>query len=176
MHNTWICPTLIIYSRKHEILNGRFEYHALYESLDSDLQSEWEHVVSNRQRKQLSDEEAVHGNKRYETQKKLVKAFYDHHIPLLLGSDFAGMPFVYPGYSLHEEMKLLSSIGIPNHDILQMATYHPAEFLGITESYGAVEVNKIADLIIFSANPIEHIENSTKIDAVLKSGRLVTHK
>jgi Amidohydrolase family len=139
-HKTWICPTLIVYKRKNEIRNEHFEDHTLYESLDVDLKKEWEEVKIKRKNKQLNHEEIVSANNRFENQKKLVKTFYDNKIPFLLGSDFAGMQFVYPGYSFHEEMALLGSIGIPNMDILQMATYNATEFLGITELYGTIEV------------------------------------
>lgn len=83
------------------------------------------------------------------------------------------MQFVYPGFSFHEEMELLSSIGIPNIEILKMATYNPAEFFGITELYGTVEVNKMADLVLFGENPVENIKYSLKIDLVIKAGKIV---
>lgn len=173
IHTTWICPTLIIYKRKHEILNGHFEYNDIYERLDSDLKFEWEQVKKKRQSKNPGEEEIKIGNKRFENQKKLIKTFYDNKISFLLGTDFAGMQFVYPGYSYHEEMELLSNLGISNFDILKMATYNPTVFLGIDDLYGTVEANKIADLILFSENPAERINSSLKIDLVIKTGKIV---
>lgn len=173
MHNTWICPTLIIYKRKNEILNGYFEYNEIYESLDNDVKFEWEQVKKKRQSKTINEEETKNGNNRFENQKKLVKTFYDNRISFLLGTDFAGMQFVYPGYSYHEEMELLSSLGISNFDILKMATYNPTVFLGIDELYGTVEVNKMADLVLFSENPVENIKYSLKIELVIKAGKIV---
>ncbi len=41
-NGNWICPTLIIYKRKYEFVKGEYLYHLLYESLDSDLKTEWE--------------------------------------------------------------------------------------------------------------------------------------
>ncbi len=173
MHNTWICPTLIIYKRKYEILNGQFYYNDLYETLDNDLKFEWEQVKKKRQNRKISDEETKNGNTRFINQKNLVKTFYINKIAFLLGADFAGMQFIYPGYSYHEEMELLSSLGISNFDILKMATYNPAVFLGIDELYGTVEVNKMADLVLFGRNPVENIKYSQKIDLVIKAGKIV---
>ncbi len=102
-----------------------------------------------------------------------MKIFHDNKIPILLGTDFAGMPFVYQGYSLHEEMKLLESIGISQFEILKMATLNPTIYLEISEEYGTIEVNKMADLIIFDKNPIEKIENTLSISNVIKSGKIV---
>jgi len=172
-YNTRFCPTLLVYKRKFEILNNQFEHNDLYDGLDNELKSEWEQVKRKRQGKSLSKEELKNGNNRYENQKKLVKIFYDNKIPFLIGTDFAGMQFVYPGYSYHEEMTLLGGLGISNFDILTMATYNPAVFLGIEELYGSVEENKMADLVIFSANPVENIEHTRKIELVIKAGKIV---
>lgn len=172
-HNTWICPTLIIYKRKYEFLNNYFVYNELYENLENDLKVEWEQVKMKRNSKTVNGEDIKNGNNRFENQKKLVKAFYDNRISFLLGTDFAGMQFIYPGYSYHEEMELLSSIGISNFDNLRMAAYNPVVFLGIEELYGTVEVNKMADLVIFSKNPVDNIKNSMKIKTVIKAGKIV---
>ncbi len=169
----WFCPTLIIYKRKNEMLNGHFEYNSLYQGLDSSLKAEWEQVKSKMESKEVAKADVASRNERFENQKRLVKTLYNNKVNLLLGTDFAGMQFVYPGYSLHEEMKLLSDIGIANFDILKMGTYNAAAFLGITKLYGTVEVNKMADLVIFNKNPIEDITNSTQIDLVIKAGQIV---
>ena len=170
-NGNWICPTLIIYKRKYEFVKGEYLYHLLYESLDSDLKTEWE------QSKNLTvpknETEIENAKNRLDNQKQLVKIFHDNKIPILLGTDFAGMPFVYQGYSLHEEMKLLESIGISQFEILKMATLNPTIYLEISEEYGTIEVNKMADLIIFDKNPIEKIENTLSISNVIKSGKIV---
>lgn len=170
-NGNWICPTLIIYQRKYEFVKGKYLHHLLYESLDSDLKTEWE------QSKNLTapkDEAAIENAKnRLDNQKQLVKIFHDNKIPILLGTDFAGMPFVYQGYSLHEEMKLLENIGISQFEIFKIATLNPTIYLGISEEYGTVEINKMADLIIFNKNPIEKIENTLSISNVIKSGKIV---
>ena len=172
-NNTWICPTLIIYKRKFEFSKKEFYLHALYNELDIDLKTEWEHVKKKWQSKALTEEETIHSQTRYENQKKLVKSFYDNEIPFLLGTDFAGMQFVYPGYSLHEEMALLQSIGIPPFDILKMATYNPALFFEVADLYGSVEHKKMADLIILDESPIVDIQNTLKISSVIKAGKMV---
>ncbi len=175
-NNTWLCPTLMIYKRKSEFANNEFYVHPLINELDVDLIHEWEQVKKNRQNKVLTQEGVLHAQNRFENQKKLVKSFYDGGVPLLLGTDFAGMQFIYPGYSLHEEMALLQSIGIPTFEILKMATINPAEFFGITELYGTVEKKKMADLIILNENPIVNISNTLNIKMVLKAGKIVKSK
>lgn len=173
---TWICPTLIIYKRKAEFAKKEFFAHDLYNDLDNDIKNEWEQVKKTKQNKIFTEEEALRAEERYKKQKLLVRKFYDKGIPLLIGTDFAGIQFVYPGYSLHEEMDLLQSIGIPPFAILKMATLNPAIFLGIRESYGTVEKKKMADLIILDENPISDIRNTLKINTVVKAGKIVNSK
>ena len=166
----------MIYKRKSEFANNEFYVHPLINELDVDLINEWEQVKKNRQNKVLTQEDVLHAQNRFENQKKLVKSFYDGGVPLLLGTDFAGMQFIYPGYSLHEEMALLQSIGIPTFEILKMATINPAHFFGITELYGTVGKKKMADLVILNENPIIDISNTLNIKMVLKAGKIVKSK
>jgi len=172
-NNTWVCPTLIIYKRKAEFAQNEFYIHSLYTHLDIDLKNEWEQVKKKWQSKTLTREEVLGAHEKFENQKKLVKNFYDNGIRLLLGTDFAGMQFIYPGYSLHEEMALLQNIGIPPSEIIKMATIYPALFLGINTTYGSVEEKKMADLIVLNENPIIDIRNALKINTVLKAGKIV---
>jgi imidazolonepropionase-like amidohydrolase len=58
---------------------------------------------------------------------------------------------------------------------LQTATSNPAKFLGIEAGYGSVEPGKIADLVLLSANPLDNIRNTGKINAVIAQGRLFDH-
>ncbi|MDX2286959.1 MAG: amidohydrolase family protein [Bacteroidia bacterium] len=170
---SWVCPTLIVYKRKQELAAGKYAYHPLYEGLDPALKLEWEQTRISRQQRPLSVSDIAQAETRYESRKKLVKDLFDAGIPLLTGSDFAGMPFVYPGYSLHEEMAALQSAGIPPFEILKMAVYNPAVFLGAEDRYGTIEAGKTADLVILDQNPAEDITHASDISLVIKSGKLV---
>ncbi len=55
--------------------------------------------------------------------------------------------------------------------VLQAATLNPAIYLGARDSLGTVDVGKIADLVILEANPLQDIENTRRIHAVVLGGR-----
>jgi len=55
-------------------------------------------------------------------------------------------------------------------EAIQSATYNPALYWGITATTGSVEKGKRADLILLRANPLENIDNTTKIEAVVSNG------
>jgi imidazolonepropionase-like amidohydrolase len=80
------------------------------------------------------------------------------------------------GPSLHRELKNLSACGLSNYDVLKTATINPAIYFGIQKDYGTVEKNKIADLVILEQNPIENINNTQSIFAVIQNGKLISNE
>ncbi len=56
---------------------------------------------------------------------------------------------------------------------LQAATRSPARFLGELDRAGTVEPGKIANLLLLTANPLDDIRNTQKIDSVVLRGKLV---
>jgi imidazolonepropionase-like amidohydrolase len=78
-----------------------------------------------------------------------------------------------PGFGLHEEFRLLARGGMSNYEILRAATLEPARYLNATDSSGTVAVGKLADLVLLSANPIDAIRNTARIEAVVANGRLI---
>ena len=92
-------------------------------------------------------------------------------VKLLAGSD-APQPFLFPGFSLHDELALLVRAGLTPLEALQTATINPAEFFGMQGALGTVEQGKVADLVLLDANPLENIANTKRIAAVIANGRL----
>ncbi|HSP56390.1 MAG TPA: amidohydrolase family protein, partial [Dehalococcoidia bacterium] len=64
--------------------------------------------------------------------------------------------------------------GLTPSEALDAATRAPAEFLGRLDSLGTISQGRIADLVHLDADPLEAIENTKKIDAVILDGRLIS--
>jgi imidazolonepropionase-like amidohydrolase len=96
-------------------------------------------------------------------------------VGILAGTDSAA-PELVPGFSLHEELVLLMQAGLSPMQALQAATRNPAEFMGVIQKQGTVEVGKNADLLLLDANPLEDISNTTKISALVIGGELVDRR
>jgi cytosine/adenosine deaminase-related metal-dependent hydrolase len=103
---------------------------------------------------------------------KIVGAMQRAGIRLLAGSD-APNPYIFPGFSLHDELELLVRAGLSPLEALQTATVNPAKFLGIEKEIGTIEKGKLADLILLDANPLVDISNTKKINAVVANGRFL---
>ena len=93
-------------------------------------------------------------------------------VKILAGTDSAA-PYVFPGFSLHEELALLVQAGLTPMEALQTATRNPAEFLSKLDSQGTIVVGKNADLLLLDANPLDDLRNTQKIRAVVIRGKLL---
>ena len=62
--------------------------------------------------------------------------------------------------------------GFSPNEALQAATRLPAEFLRLSDA-GTIQQGKRADLVLLSANPLDDIHNTTKIDAVVLRGQFL---
>ena len=103
----------------------------------------------------------------------IVGAMHRARVRILAGSDTPN-PYVFPGFSLHDELGLLVRSGLNPLEALQAATRNAAEFLGTLDEVGTVERGKRADLVILDGNPLEDIANTKRIHAVIVNGRVVS--
>ncbi len=109
--------------------------------------------------------------KAIDIRRKLILALHEAGASLLLGSD-APQIFNVPGFSLHHELSFLVAAGLTPYAALQTGTTAPARFFGLNT--GTIEVGKIGDLVLLDANPLENIDNSSRVHGVLLAGRWAT--
>ncbi len=101
-----------------------------------------------------------------------VRGMHAAGVHLLAGTD-AGSVFVYPGFSLHEELGyMVKDAGLTPKAALWTATVGPARFLHLADSLGAIAPGKIADIVLLDADPLIDIGNTRRISAVMQGGKL----
>jgi hypothetical protein len=95
----------------------------------------------------------------------------EENVQFLAGTD-VGVVFMYPGFSLHDELEqLVRTVGFSSMQALAVATNGVPRFYGETGGSGAVEPGQTADLVLLDANPVADIRNTTRIRAVSVGGR-----
>ena len=91
---------------------------------------------------------------------------------ILPGTD-AAVALMYPGFSLRDELGyFVDRIGMTPAEALVSATRASADFSGMLDSLGTIEVGKLADLVLLDADPLVDIRNVGRVDAVIARGKL----
>ncbi|MFI7676646.1 amidohydrolase family protein [Actinophytocola sp. NPDC049390] len=98
---------------------------------------------------------------------RTVRRLHEAGVPLMTGTD-TGTVAVWPGFSVHDELELFVSAGIPPMAALYAATAEPADFLGTRT--GRIAPDHAADLAILDANPLVDIRNTQKLSGVVVRG------
>lgn len=102
---------------------------------------------------------------------EVVQLLHKAGVPFLAGTDTPPGVYIFPGFSLHEELQRFVAAGFTPLEALQTATLNPARFWGMEEQLGTVEKGKLADLVLLNANPLDDIANTQKISGVIVNGR-----
>jgi imidazolonepropionase-like amidohydrolase len=106
---------------------------------------------------------------------RAVKYLHDLGHPLLLGSDTPSGPIYgnQPGYDTYREMRAMAQAGIPLDAVFRAATINNAKQFGLDRDYGTVQVGKIANLLLLTANPLESVRAWSMIDRVVLRGVVI---
>ena len=106
--------------------------------------------------------------------KEFTKALSDAGVPLLTGTD-SPLPGLYPGYSIHDDLRLLIDAGLTPYQALSAATRVPGEFIAKylpkAPRFGTVASGRRADLVLLRDNPLIHLATAKKPLGVMTGGR-----
>jgi hypothetical protein len=77
------------------------------------------------------------------------------------------------GAATQRELELLVQAGIGPLDVVRIATYNSAVFLGKADQLGTVDTGKLADLVLLDKDPAADINNVKSIAFVMKNGQII---
>ncbi len=97
---------------------------------------------------------------------KMTKLLFDKGVPIIPGTDY------YTGFTLLRELELYSNAGIPNIDVLKIATLDSANVVGQSNNTGSITVGKFADLVLIDGDPLSDITDLRKAVLVLQGNKL----
>jgi len=170
-----ITPTLFISKTLAEIGETDHRGDSLLAYIDPKIQATYQQRVRSAKRQ---PEESVRFMKKFGAAcAALVPKMYAAGINIVAGSDCGAFnSFVYPGSSIHEEIKLLVASGLTPAEGLRTATVNGPEFMGVERRYGGLEPGKSADLIVLERNPLDDIRAIDGIRAVHSHGKLYSRQ
>jgi len=166
-NNTWQVPALIWAQTMTSMGDSTLMVDPRLKYVPVSVQRDWE-LESLRVRTSPDALERV--KKQSARELELVNTMWRAGVQFMAGSD-GPEPYVFPGFSLHAELEWLVRVGFSPTQALQSATLGPALFLAKLDKFGVVEAGHAADLVLLEANPLEDIRNTTKIAAVIVSGK-----
>lgn len=101
---------------------------------------------------------------------RFARLLHEAGVPMTLGTDQAN-PFVAPGASLMQEMKLHEDAGIEKWDILRMATSEAARILRLDAKTGQIVAGLEADIVFTERNPLQSFDAFLAPRLVISNGR-----
>lgn len=184
-----LVPTLIVQSPQlrasDPLFNGRRKADDVeFADAPATLLENWRQVAATEVLGQpFPDEDRAAMARHYRYLVDLLHRMYLAGVPILAGTDASfpqGTPWIWPGYSLHDELELLVAVGLSPMEAIASATGRAAQQMGLTD-VGAVAPGMRADLVLLSGNPAEDITHTRDIEGVWVNGveldrdRLLTH-
>lgn len=164
-NNTWQVPTLTIAAARQNRVFDREEWRDDFRYLPPSVRDQWTESAINFSEIATPEKSIAYANWAYE----MIGHLDDKRIGIMAGTD-TPIFFLTPGFSLHEELRLLVKGGLSPLKALEAATIRPAEYFNLQEKLGTIEAGKLADLVLLNANPLKEITNTQKITAVIKNG------
>ncbi|HEY7515209.1 MAG TPA: amidohydrolase family protein, partial [Vicinamibacteria bacterium] len=150
-NRTWQCPTLA-WERGGNLLDER---DLARDPLAKYAPASWKEGTWKRFTNLILNEWTVDdlATRRRFVEKELavVRAMHRAGIPFLAGTDTAAGVYIFPGFSLHDELSNFVSAGFTPLEALQTATLRPAQFLALEDRLGRVEAGMLADLVLLDA-------------------------
>ena len=72
-------------------------------------------------------------------------------------------------------MSMMVKCGMTPHQAITAATLNAAEACLVENTYGTIEPEKKADILILNKNPLDDINNIRDVHMVIKNGRILNH-
>ncbi|MEO7443989.1 MAG: amidohydrolase family protein, partial [Ferruginibacter sp.] len=175
--NTVLCPTLVVVGNYDKMLGGNYHFSTEELSLGDPFAIASvinypmpDTVLAARYIKLLSTPEQISRVKTtdsimYANLARLVSA----GVTIATGTD-AGNIGTQHVSSYFEELRAMQAAGMNMWQLLEASTINGAKATGEQETLGSVSKNKIANMVLLSANPLERIENWRKVDDVIIKG------
>ncbi len=92
----------------------------------------------------------------------LVKKLYDKGVPIVAGTDNIA------GFTLHRELELYADAGIPEMEVLKIASINSAKLVGAAHYLGSITEGKSADVLLVDGNPLKDMSALRNISLVVK--------
>ena len=106
----------------------------------------------------------------FDWKRQFVSALHASGQRFLVGTDTPN-PGMVPGFSLVEELLVLTETGMSRAEVLRAATVGAAEFMEMPGEFGVIRVGARADLVLLRENPLADLRALHGPEGVMVRGR-----
>jgi hypothetical protein len=171
-NGTFVCPTLYSFAWLAQAHIGPpFADDARLEFLPASRRGMLREMVT--ETEQRTTDERERARRVYDAQVRLLRTFVDRDVQILAGTDYTQYPLLFPGLSLHDELKSLVDAGLSTLIAIRAATSKVGEYLR-DDRVGCLRQACGANLILLEGNPLEDINNVSKVRAVVLAGDYIS--
>ena len=177
-NKTILCPTLIVHSgylktfgqnlniSNHELLKA--DAYQLGSLLD--LKHLPDATFVNRYKNYANSQQSIESLQKTDSISLAnLKILSDAGILIVTGTDAGNIGTLHASSYL-QELKAMQKSGMSNWKIIQASTINGAKVFDKETELGTIEIGKKANLLLLDANPIEDLDNLTKINTVINKG------
>jgi imidazolonepropionase-like amidohydrolase len=170
-NGTIVIPTVTVREGYADVGLGRSPA-ARYplECVDAVTRAKLERVIPEATRARLA---AAARSDVWATQRKTIETnlrrMRDAGIPIATGTD-AGNPGTAHGPSIYREMEAMQAAGMTAREVLLSTTLIAARAMGRESDLGSIDAGKLADIVVFDADPSADIANARKVRMVMRGG------
>jgi len=177
-NKTILCPTLMVHDGYGNTFGQKnyFDTHELLKADPYQLGSllDLKHLsdtllVNKYKNRSNSKENVAKANKTNAISLENLKKLSDAGVVIATGTDAGNIGTLHASSYLNELIAMRKS-GMSNWQIIQASTINGAKITNKESEFGTVRVGKKANLILLNANPIDSIENISKIFRVINKG------
>ncbi|MGB7847230.1 MAG: amidohydrolase family protein [Candidatus Acidiferrum sp.] len=170
-NQTWQCPTLVWERGGNLIDVTDFSKDARAKYVPAYWKEQTWKKFTEQVKTDFNTDDLETRKKFVEKELEVVQLLHKAGVPFLAGTDTPPGVYIFPGFSLHEELQRFVAAGFTPLEALETATLNPARFFHMEDRFGTIEKGKFADMVFLDANPLVDIGNTQKVAAVILNGR-----
>ncbi|MES2748347.1 MAG: amidohydrolase family protein [Bacteroidota bacterium] len=177
-NKTILCPTLVVHNGYVNTFGQKIQFsnHDLLKSDPYQLGSllDLKHLsdtllINNYKRRINSEVSVANTAKENATCMQNLKKLSDAGVLIATGTDAGNIGTLHAS-SYIGELKAMQESGMSIWQIIQASTVNGAKVLSKENEFGTISIGKKANLILLDNNPIENLDNITKINRVINRG------
>ncbi len=177
-HKTVLSPTLVVPNNYNKVFADKYNFstyeltHANPFTINTILDYPWPDTTLGKRYKLAMSTRNVTAPSHDDTVREMnLKKLIDGGVIIATGTD-AGNIGTQHVTSFYDELYAMQHAGLNMWQLLEASTINGAKAVNQQNDWGSITKNKIANMVLLNANPLDSISNWKKIDKIINKGKV----